>query len=62
MKVRKFCACGCKLERTVANEESARMAVELWRAAHNGPKCGVTNELYYREVVKQIIRDRRKAK
>ena len=55
MKLRKFCACGMKLEREVCDEETAEQVLILWRRSHNGRDCAPINEAGYRKVVSRII-------
>lgn len=55
MKVRKFCACGVKLERECADEESARQVVARFRFEHLGAGHGPVNATQYEEVIRRII-------
>lgn len=55
MNVRKFCKCGVKLERAVADEDAAREVVEEFRRAHNGHGHGPASEREYLQVVSQIV-------
>ena len=55
MKLRKFCKCGKKIEREVANEESARELNRLFRIAHRDPGCEPVNQLVYNRVIQRLV-------
>ena len=56
MHVRKFCACGVKLERVVADEDSARRVVEAFRLDHSGEGHGPITGYQYLKLIRTIIR------
>ena len=56
MKVRKFCACGVKLERDVSDEDTARRAVEMFRTAHAGGNHLPITRKQYDELIRRIIK------
>jgi hypothetical protein len=60
VKVRKFCLCGCKLERDAADEESARELVWMWRNEHSGEGHGPANEKQYLRAVSRIVGNKAK--
>jgi len=61
MKIRKFCACGVKLERDVSDEETARKVVELFWTEHAGVLHGPVNQKGYAAIIRRIISRRSKA-
>jgi hypothetical protein len=56
MTIRKFCACGVKLERDVANEDSAREVVSRFRMEHSGSGHGPVTGHQYLKIINSIIR------
>ncbi len=62
MKIRKFCACGVKLERDVSDEETAREVVTMFWTAHAGIEHGPVNERAYAKVIGRIIKRVRERK
>lgn len=60
MTVRKFCACGKKLEREVADEKSAYQTVMRFWLEHSGRGHGPITGGQYLKIIQAIIR--RKAK
>ena len=55
MQVRKFCLCGCKLEREVADEATAREVIILWRNEHTREGCGPASYRQYMQAVSRIV-------
>ena len=55
MKIRKYCKCGVKLEREVADEEAARQVVAVFRREHSGTGHGPTDFKGYCEAVRKVI-------
>lgn len=55
MKIRKFCACGVKLERDVSDEETARKVVTAFWTEHAGVHHFPINEHEYARVISRII-------
>jgi hypothetical protein len=55
LKVRKFCLCGVKLERTVSSEDAARTIVEEFRRAHSGNGHGPATAQEYLLAVSRIV-------
>ncbi len=51
VRVRKFCLCGFKPERNVADEEAARALVSVFRLEHSGTGHGPTDQQGYRLAV-----------
>jgi hypothetical protein len=62
LKIRKFCACGIKLERDVSDEETAREVVTMFWTAHAGVNHGPISEKQYHLVIGRIIKRRAKRK
>lgn len=56
MKVRRFCKCGVKLDREVADEDTARRAVALFWREHGGAGHGIINAKQYAEIIARIIK------
>ena len=55
MQIRKFCLCGCKLERQASDEDTARKIVMAWWLEHTGIGHGPASERAYKQAVSQII-------
>lgn len=55
MKVQKFCKCGVKLERDVANEDAARTLVLRFFAEHSGQGHGLASRREYLQAVSRIV-------
>jgi hypothetical protein len=62
MLIRKFCACGVKLERDVANEESAREVIHRFRLEHSGRGHGPISGGQWLKLIQQIINRKAKSK
>jgi hypothetical protein len=56
MTVRKFCACGVKLEKTVSDEETARQVVTIFRLEHSGAGHGPITRAQYERLIQSIIK------
>ncbi|MGA9768754.1 MAG: hypothetical protein WBV94_06930 [Blastocatellia bacterium] len=54
--LRKFCACGIKLERVVTDETAARTVIEYFRFEHSGAGHGPITGHQYLKLVQSIIR------
>lgn len=61
MTVRKFCKCGVKLEREVADEDAAREVTAKFRVAHSGYGHGPANRERYLQALSRIVARRAKA-
>jgi hypothetical protein len=55
MRIRKYCLCGCVLDREVTDEEVARQVILLWRHEHIGEGHGPASEREYQRAVSRII-------
>jgi hypothetical protein len=55
MTVRKFCFCGVKLERNIADEAAAREVVARFRAEHSGYGHGPASREQYLQVISRIV-------
>lgn len=55
MQIRKFCLCGCKLERQASDEETARQVVMAWWKSHTGAGHGPATEREYLRAVSRIV-------
>jgi hypothetical protein len=56
MKVRRFCACGVKLERDVCDEDTARLLVMTFWREHCGAGHGIINSKQYEKLIQNIIK------
>lgn len=62
MKIRKFCACGVKLERDVSDEETAREIVTMFWTAHAGVNHGPISPRQHALFVRRLIKRRAQKK
>lgn len=62
MKVRKFCACGVKLERDVSDEDTAREVVTMFWTAHAGVNHGPITRKQYEGLIRGLIKRKAKGK
>lgn len=56
MLVRRFCKCGVKLERHVADEETARRVVATFWRDHSGAAHGIIDSKQYATIIAGIMR------
>jgi len=60
MNVRKYCQCGVKLDRDVADEDAARLVIQRFRLEHSGKGHGPASQRDYVKAITRIIAARSK--